>query len=149
YLQDRLPEAEKCLGEALAVDPRHKPAWNNLGLVLGAQGRFPESLEAFQRVGSEAEAYANLGYALAQRGEYEQSEKAYLRALTLDSGLRKAAAAMLQVADRRQHEQERGASTRAKGAEKSLACRRHGRSSIHSPPPCPLRARTSSRAGRT
>lgn len=101
YLQHRLPEAEQTLNEALALEPKHQAACNNLGLVLGAQGRFAESLAVFKQVNSEGEAYANLAYVLAQRGEFQRSEDAYLHALTLDNRLQTAAAAMLQVAQRR------------------------------------------------
>ncbi len=101
YLQHRLPEAEQTLNEALALEPKHQAACNNLGLVLGAQGRFSESLAVFKQVNSEGEAYANLAYVLAQRGEFQRSEEAYLHALTLDNRLQAAAAAMLQVAQRR------------------------------------------------
>ena len=102
YLQHRLPEAEQTLRQALAQDPRHHATLNNLGLVLGAQGRFAESLAFFRQAGSEAEAYANLGYLLAMSGRLQEAEDAYLYALTLDGRLKAAAGALVQVAQRRQ-----------------------------------------------
>jgi len=102
YIQHRLPEAEQVLRQALAQDPRHHATSNNLGLVLGEQGRFAESLALFRQVGSEAEAYANLGYLLAMSGRLQEAEDAYLYALTLDGSLKAAAGALVQVAQRRQ-----------------------------------------------
>lgn len=101
YLQQRLPEAEQALRRALQQDPRHDAATTNLGLVLGTQGRYDEALALFKQTGSEAEAYANLAYVFAQTGRLQQAEETYLKALTLDSELRVAAKAMLQVAERR------------------------------------------------
>jgi len=102
YLQHRLPEAEQVLNRALAQDPKHRATLNNLGLVLGAQGRFADSLAMFRQVGSEAEAHANLGYVLAMSGKLKEAQDAYLRALTLDGRLKAAAGALVQVAQRRQ-----------------------------------------------
>ena len=102
YLQQQLKEAESALNQALKLEPNHLAATNNLGLVVGAEGRFDESLTLFNRVNSEAKAYANLAYVLAQHGKLERSKKMYLRALTLDERMRAAAQALLQVEECRQ-----------------------------------------------
>lgn len=97
YLQYKLPEADTALMDALKLDPNYAMAINNLALVRGRQGRFPESFELFKRTNNEAEACANLAYVLAQNGELAQARDMYLRALTLDNGMRAAAQAALQI----------------------------------------------------
>ena len=89
YLQDKLTDAEEVLKQALELDPNLQAASNNLGLVLGIQGRDDESLSAFKRGVSNAEAHANLAYTRAQRGDLEAAQAGYLYALTLDKTLRK------------------------------------------------------------
>lgn len=98
YLQDRLPEAEKALRRAVEVDPNYLAAHNNLGLVLGQQGKFDAAMASFRKAGSAAQAHANMGYVYATRGELDQAEREYSRALTLDQELRPAAEALIQVA---------------------------------------------------
>jgi tetratricopeptide (TPR) repeat protein len=102
YLEQRLPEAEETLNEALKIESNHAAAINNLALCVGAQGRFDEAMRLFQRVNKEGQAYANLAYVLAQHGDLAASQRLYERALTLDSSLREAAKAAVQVAKRKQ-----------------------------------------------
>ena len=100
YLQNRIPEAEQVLNEALKLEPDSVVVSNNLALVLGEQRRFDESLAAFQRVGTDAQAHANLAYIYSQLGEYDQAQSHYSRALSFDPTLRIAADAMVQIAER-------------------------------------------------
>ena len=100
YLQERLEEAEPILREALQVDSGNKQARNNLALVLGEQGRFKASLAEFKKVVSEPEAYANLAYVQSQSGDIETAKANYNSALTLDSTLRPAAEALMQLASK-------------------------------------------------
>jgi len=100
YLQNRLDVAEQVLRDALAREPYHHSANTNLGLVLGMQRRFSESLAAFRRAGSEAEAHANLAYTLTQLGDMSLAKEQYLRALKLDNTMRPAATALLQLVER-------------------------------------------------
>jgi Flp pilus assembly protein TadD len=100
YLQQKLPEAEKVLRDALKIDSTYETAVNNLALVLGRQGRYQESKELFLRTNSESETYANLGYVLAQNGETAKAKQMYLRALTLDNKMQVAAKALLQIEER-------------------------------------------------
>ncbi len=102
YLQGELRKAEYMHREALALDPSHAGANNNLGLVLGEQGRFQESLAAFKRTVTDAEAYANLAYVHAQLGDLDEAVAHYSHALTLDKELSRAAKAMVQVAETQQ-----------------------------------------------
>lgn len=100
HLEDRLPEAEKLLREALAKEPQHVAATNNLALVVGQQGRLQEALALFKQVGGEAEAEANLAYLLAQRGDLRLAQAHYSKALSIKSDMKPAAAALLQIANR-------------------------------------------------
>jgi Tfp pilus assembly protein PilF len=90
YGRGQLAEAEKQFRRALAKDPSYGRAWVNLGMVLAHLGREQESLEAFGRVLSPAQAQANLGMLLAKQGKTEQARAALERALQLDANLRQA-----------------------------------------------------------
>lgn len=122
YLQSQHEDAERVLRQALRQKPNHEASCNNLGLVLGAQGRYQESLEAFQRVNNEAEAHANLAYVFSQAGDLENARKGYLQALTLNKQLKPAAVAVIQVEKRLQmQEQERARIAQQKAAEAAEA----------------------------
>jgi Tfp pilus assembly protein PilF len=77
-------EAEEWLRKAIALDPNHQRAWVNLGMALGQQGRNQESLNAFSRVVTPAEAEKNLGIILAQRGDIQQAKMALQRSLMIE-----------------------------------------------------------------
>ena len=97
YLQHRLEESEQVLRRALEIKPQDERVCNNLAVVVGDQGRDGEALVLFQRVGSEARAYANLAFIYTQRGEMDKAKGAYSRALALEPNLRPAAEAMVQL----------------------------------------------------
>lgn len=99
YLRHDLPAAEAQLRAALQADPRDRRSRNNLGLVLGEQGRFDEALVEFRQAGSEAEALANLAYVQSQMGQLAEAEKNYHQALERDNSLRSAAEALVQLND--------------------------------------------------
>ena len=101
YVADQLDEAEAILRQALQLDPGNKAAHNNLGLVLGTQGRLDESLVEFRSVGDEASARANLAYVHALNGAFDQAEAEYHRALELNSQLKPAVEALLALHARR------------------------------------------------
>lgn len=98
YLQHKLPEAESHFREALQADPSDTRARTNLGLVLGEQGRFDESLVEFQQAGDEAAAFNNLAYVQSQVGHLREAEANYHKALKYDPNNRHAAEALIQVA---------------------------------------------------
>ena len=100
YLQHDLAGAEQQLRRAVVADRNNRAAHNNLGLVLGEQGKMHEAHEQFQLAGTPAEAYANLAYVQSQAGLLHEAETNYHRALELDSNLRVAAKALVQVASR-------------------------------------------------
>lgn len=97
YLQRRLPEAEEVLRAAVEADPKHQRSLNNLGLVLGHQGRFEEALAQFRSGGTEAEAYANLAFVLAYHGRFEEAKRNYAIALTKNPELKVAAEALVEL----------------------------------------------------
>ena len=72
---------------SMAVDKKHQRAWMNLAMALAQQGRDEESLEAFARVVSPAEAQANLAFLLTTQGKFAEARQAYRRALALEPNL--------------------------------------------------------------
>lgn len=98
FAMGRQQEAEAAYRQALAADPRNQAARNNLGLLLGETRRYDESLEEFRRAGQdEAAAQANLAYAQTQAGDTAAAKASYHRALELDSELKPAAEALVQL----------------------------------------------------
>ena len=77
YNWGKLPEAEEKLLAALALNPKLQRAWNNLGLVYAQQGRTVDSLQAFQKVVSEAEAHSNLAFILTTQGKVAEAKTEY------------------------------------------------------------------------
>jgi Tfp pilus assembly protein PilF len=95
YNWGKLSEAEEKLRAALEINPKHPRAWNNLGLVLGTQQRYQESLDAFQQVPlSEAEAHSNLAFVLSTQGKVAEAREQYQQALKLEPNLTRARLAL-------------------------------------------------------
>ncbi len=97
YNRGEWQEAEKYLRKAVAVAPQHKRAWTNLGMSLAQQGRTKESLEAFSKAVSPAEANANLGFILASQGKTAEAQQAYRHALELEPTLQVARVALVRL----------------------------------------------------
>jgi len=133
FLENRLGEAESVLRQALELNPQHAAANNNLGLVLGQQGRISESLAAFRVGGTPAQAHANIAFVHSQRGEIDEAQKHYSRALSLDSTLRPAARAMLQLAGLQQAQR----SVPARDAKQKQAPSKAGRAPAATVLPAP------------
>ncbi len=74
-------QAEKCFRQAVALNPTYQLAWNNLGLTLGQQERYQESMEAFLKVVSPAEAECNMAFIFRTQGKRDEARQAYVRAL--------------------------------------------------------------------
>lgn len=99
YLRDELSAAEVQLRKAVELDPRNSAARTNLGLVLGEQRRFEESLTHFRKAtGNEGEAHANLAYVYSLLGDLEKAQEEYHIALAKKPDLRPAGEALLQLA---------------------------------------------------
>jgi len=91
YVQQRWPEGENELRQAVALDPDLRRAQNNLGLLLARTGRDAEAMDAFAKAGCrEAEAHANLALALSLADRREEARLHYERALQLDPRLKTA-----------------------------------------------------------
>lgn len=94
YARGNWAEAEEYLNQAVALNPDHKRAWINLGMVIAQQGRYPESMRAFRNATSEAEALCNLGFVLSVQGKKDEALQAYSRAVELAPSLKLAQAAV-------------------------------------------------------
>jgi Tfp pilus assembly protein PilF len=85
YLQSRWSEAEMNLRQALALQPDHARAHNNLGLLLARIGKEQEALDEFHKAGCEdADAQVNLAFALTLEQHWPEARLHYQQALRLD-----------------------------------------------------------------
>jgi tetratricopeptide (TPR) repeat protein len=85
YLQSRWPEAEMNLQQALAIQPNHVRAHNNLGMLLARIGRPQEALSEFHLAGCrDADAYVNLAFALTLEQHWPEARQHYQHALQAD-----------------------------------------------------------------
>lgn len=87
YHRGDLAQAEHWLRKALEHDAKHARAWVNLGLVLGTQGRYKDSFDAFCKVLPPGEAHSNLAMLLARNGDRQRAEAAAREALKLEPDL--------------------------------------------------------------
>jgi Tfp pilus assembly protein PilF len=94
YSRGDWAEAEKTLRQALSVNPQHQRAWINLGLSLGQQQRYEESLEAFSKAVGPGQAQCNLAFVYSTQGKRDEARVAYRKALDLDGSLTLAQAAL-------------------------------------------------------
>lgn len=94
YNRGEWTDAETHFRKALDCDKSHKRAWVNLGMTLAQQGRHDESLTAFEKAVSPAEAKSNLAFVLATRGQRDAATRLYREALTADSTLKSAQTAL-------------------------------------------------------
>ncbi len=89
------------LSEALAVDPNHQAAHDNLGVLLGKVGRYAEAAESFRRAVAlnpdNAQTQLNLGAALARADQSEGAIEAYRAAARLDPNLIRAHAELAKL----------------------------------------------------
>lgn len=69
--------AEASLRRALALDPEHRLAANNLGLLLVRQGRDDEAYQIFAQAQGVAQAHNNLGVILAWQGRTRQAQEQF------------------------------------------------------------------------
>jgi tetratricopeptide (TPR) repeat protein len=84
FLQGQLLKAESALLKAVAAEPECPRYRNNLGLVIGHQGRHEEALAHFREAGSEADAYYNLAFIYATQEQADQAKECFLMALNED-----------------------------------------------------------------
>ena len=86
-------EAESWLRQAVAVNPACDRAWTHLGLVLGKEGRYEESCDAFARAVRPGEG-ATMRAVLAEEGRLEEAKGTLHTALELEPGLHLAQAVL-------------------------------------------------------
>ncbi len=85
YFQNRWDESEAQLRECLRLNPDHRRARTNLGLVLARNGQSDEALAEFRRAGcTPSQAHANVAYADCLRGALARALEHYETALQLD-----------------------------------------------------------------
>jgi tetratricopeptide (TPR) repeat protein len=87
YNQGKWSEAEKYFREALKHNPKHARAWTNLGMTLAQTNRTTESLEAFAKVVSPAQAQCNVAFILTTQHKWEEAKAAYRKAMALEPNL--------------------------------------------------------------
>ncbi len=72
----------------LTLDPEHKEAWTDKGMLLRDMGRNEEALRCFEEIigvdPDDAAAHNNRGVVLASLGRYEDAAEAYTRAIELE-----------------------------------------------------------------
>ncbi|MCF8032507.1 MAG: tetratricopeptide repeat protein [Desulfarculaceae bacterium] len=73
--------AEASLRRALALNPEHRKAANNLGLLLMRQGRNQEAFQTFATAEGVAQAHNNMGVLLAWQGQPNQAQRQFKAAL--------------------------------------------------------------------
>jgi tetratricopeptide (TPR) repeat protein len=87
---DRLSEAEPLLRAALAKDPKHAYAWNNLGRCLNEKKAWAEACEALDKAlllePGQPEALFNRGRCLFELKRYRESRDDFRAALALQPG---------------------------------------------------------------
>lgn len=83
-LAGRTPEAQEAYEQACRLDPRHKPAHVNLGLLLAKQGYLQRAQSSLARVLSPASTHWHLGVALQAAGKVEEAEQQFRAAAGLD-----------------------------------------------------------------
>ncbi len=97
YMRGDLVRSEEKLRHSLKIKPENKRAWVNLGMVLGQQKRYDESLQAFQQAVKPAQAYSNLGFIMTAQGNREGARQAYHKALALNPNLPIARGALVKL----------------------------------------------------
>jgi tetratricopeptide (TPR) repeat protein len=84
FLQGQLTKAESALTKAVNLEQSNPRYRNNLGLVLGNQGRHEEALAHFLEAGTEADAYYNLAFIYASQDQADKAKQCFLEALNED-----------------------------------------------------------------
>jgi tetratricopeptide (TPR) repeat protein len=90
YEKEEFTTAEKYLRQAIALKPGLQRAHGNLGLALGRQSKWKESLEEFKKAGSPGMAQANLAAMYLAAGQYDDARRSCNIALGLEPNLKTA-----------------------------------------------------------
>jgi tetratricopeptide (TPR) repeat protein len=87
YEKGEYETAEKYLRQALAAKSDYQRAYGNLGLALGRQQKWKDSLDAFKKAGPPATAQAHLASMYLAAGMHDEARKCCNIALGLDANL--------------------------------------------------------------
>jgi Tfp pilus assembly protein PilF len=87
YSRGQWEEAESQFRQALAINPNLQHAWVNLGLTLAQERRYDDSVEAFTKAVSKADALSNVAFVLTTQGKRDEAKQTYRAALALDPNL--------------------------------------------------------------
>jgi tetratricopeptide (TPR) repeat protein len=99
YLQRRWAEAEIALRQAIALRPDFPRAHNNLGLILGHDGRPDDALAEFRRAGSNStDSHLNLAFVMTMEQRWPEARKEYQLALADNPNSEPAKAGLQKVA---------------------------------------------------
>lgn len=83
--------AADLIARAVAIEPNYPEAHNDLGVVLGAQGKFTDAAACFERAvtlkPNYAEAHNNLGSALSELGRRMEAIACFERALAINPNI--------------------------------------------------------------
>lgn len=90
YEKDDFASAEKYLRQAIALKPAMQRAHGNLGLALGRQSKWKESLDEFKKACSPGMAQANLAAMYLAAGQYDDARRSCNIALGLEPNLKTA-----------------------------------------------------------
>jgi tetratricopeptide (TPR) repeat protein len=99
YCRAEWAEAEKNLRKAVAANPKVQSAWVNLGMTLAQMNRYDESLTAFGKVVTPAQARCNLAFIQFTQGKMEEAKQNYESALKLEPGLQIARVALQKMSN--------------------------------------------------
>ncbi|MGL4461458.1 MAG: tetratricopeptide repeat protein [Planctomycetia bacterium] len=80
----RLDEAERCFTDVVRRKPNHDRGWINLGVTRARAGRSTDSLQAFQKVLTPAEAHCNVAAVAASQDKLAEAVASYRAALALN-----------------------------------------------------------------
>ncbi|MBF0160176.1 MAG: tetratricopeptide repeat protein, partial [Magnetococcales bacterium] len=87
HRENHLDQARLCYQQAIAYNPDHADAYNNLGALYHQQQQWSEAIECFQKsvtlLPDYAEAWFNLGVLMAQQQRYDDAFRCYHQATTL------------------------------------------------------------------
>jgi len=83
YLMGCQDRAEQMFLNTLKLDPNHKRAWRNLGLIYAKSARFRQALEAFGKVEKDYEAYNDVGYVAMLSGRFDEAQRFFSEAMRL------------------------------------------------------------------
>jgi Tfp pilus assembly protein PilF len=143
YNLGKWDKAEEHLRKAIASNAKHNRAWVNLGLTLGQQRRYDDSLQAFQHATSEAEAHSNMAFVYATQGKQDEAKAEYRKALALEPALRTAQLALARLENPRPAAKSKGPDTppdaqagHVPAADAGLSAERHAKEEKAAAAPC-------------